>query len=300
MQLASRLMLVRPVAFGYNTETAETNAFQQHIADFDKAQIQQKAVSEFNHFVDLLQAHEINTDVFDDEPGDPLPDAVFPNNWISFHEDGVMVLYPMCARSRRKERRQQIIAYYQQAGYRVEDWTGFENKNKYLEGTGSLVLDRDHKIAYACLSPRTHKKLVKQFAKMRGYKPEIFEAYDHKNISIYHTNVMMAVGEDFAVVAGKAVRDTKKRAGIFDLLEKTGKEVINLSFEQLNHYAGNILQVKNKNGEKRIILSQNAYDSLYKIQVKKMQKYGKMIVPELDTIERLGGGSARCMVTEVF
>jgi hypothetical protein len=275
------------------------NAFQ--IAGADTA-AQEKAEREFDHFVTVLRSNGVEVTVINDTPEPHTPDSIFPNNWISFHEPDTICLYPMFAENRRHERKSTVIQQIQQtfAVTNTFDFTGYENDQLFLEGTGSMVLDRDHKIAYACLSPRTHQQVLDDFCKKMGYRPVLFTAVDGAGKPIYHTNVMMCVADRYVVICLESLPNHAEYQMVQETIGKTGKGLINISFEQMNHFAGNMLQVQNKAGEKLLIMSTQAYESLHADQIKKLESYNRILHASLKTIETNGGGSARCMMAEVF
>ena len=290
--------MIEPVNFGFNEETAVNNAFQQNTA----AAIQPEALKEFNEFVNLLRNNKIDVTVVKDTPEPNTPDSVFPNNWVSFHESGSMILYPMFAQNRRLERKPAVLEAIEKK-FKVEeliDLSEAEEKQLYLEGTGSVVLDRVNHIAYACISPRTHPQLLKEFCRLNEYTPMAFSARDNNGIAIYHTNVMMNVANEYAVICLDAITDTTERENVIGSLKISGKEIIDISFDQLHQFAGNMLQVKNTDGELLLIMSSQAYDSLATEQVAALEKYNRILHSSLETIETAGGGSARCMMAEVF
>ena len=240
--------------------------------------------------------------VVNDTPDPHTPDSIFPNNWVSFHNDGTIILYPMFAVNRRQERKPQVI---QQIGSRFDirhtvDLTTYEPQDKFLEGTGSMVLDRDKKIAYACISPRTDKTILSDFAKKMNYRPVAFTAVDEKGRAIYHTNVMMCVADKYVVICLDSIADATERAMVVEVIKESGKEIITITLEQMNHFAGNMLQVENVKGKKLLVMSSQAYMALSADQVKKLESYNQILYASLDTIETNGGGSARCMMAEVF
>jgi hypothetical protein len=291
--------MIRPVNFGFNAETAVNNAFQ--VAGQDAA-AQEKAQKEFDGFVQLLRQNGVDVTVVNDTPEPYTPDSIFPNNWISFHNDGTIILYPMFAVNRRQERKPQVI---QQIGTRFDirhtvDLTTYEPEDKFLEGTGSMVLDRDKKIAYACISPRTDKTILSDFAKKMNYRPVAFTAVDDKGRAIYHTNVMMCVADTYVVICLDSITDSLEREMVMDVIKESGKEIITITLEQMNRFAGNMLQVENVKGEKLLVMSSQAYMALSAGQVKKLESYNRILHASLDTIETNGGGSARCMMAEVF
>lgn len=301
-QTTSHIMMIRPASFGFNEETAVNNAYQHKPEGEDAAGISARAREEFDRFVAVLQAEGVDVVVLADSEKPEKPDAVFPNNWISFHRDNVVITYPMFSPKRRQERREEIIEEIEKK-FQVERRYSFEyseEDNQFLEGTGSMVLDREHQITYACLSPRTNIKALDRFCLLMGYEKVVFHALDEKGAPIYHTNVMMALGKEFAVVCLDAINDEHERKILVNKLESTGKEIIPISFEQKNAFAGNMLEVRTATGEPLIIMSDTAYRSLSKDQVTRLMTYGRILHPDIPTIERFGGGSVRCMMAEVF
>lgn len=301
-QSTCRIMMIRPVRFGFNEETAASNEFQQEsFAQQTKGTAQQTAREEFDLMIDQLQKAGLELHIFNDTDEVDRPDAVFSNNWVSFHQSGKVVLYPMMAENRRLERRADIIESL--AGdFNVEeviDLTHFEAEGKYLEGTGSMVFDRRYKIAYACLSPRTHKEVLDAFADALGYEIITFSASDEQGKPIYHTNVLMCVGDIFAVVCLEAIKDPDERLMVRSVLEETHKDVIEISLEQMRHFAGNMLMVRNGKGDKFLVMSTQAYDSLTPRQKDRLDDYALLLHTDLSVIEGNGGGSARCMMTEI-
>lgn len=303
----STIMMIRPVQFRLNEQTAVNNYYQKALEGITPENVQERALAEFDGFVQKLRDHDIEVLVVKDTAEPSTPDSIFPNNWISFHDDGVIGLYPMYAENRRLERRQDIIDDLGAFGYQITnilDLSGAEASNKFLEGTGSLILDRGNQIAYAAISERTHPDVIKDFESAFGFKVVSFVAnqnVDSKRLPIYHTNVMMALGHEFAVICLDTIDDSAERKMVVDSLENSGKEVIEISEYQKAHFAGNMLQVENKSGDRFMVMSAAAYDSLEEDQKEKILKYNKDIISSsLDTIEALGGGSARCMMAEVF
>lgn len=299
MQHTSHLLMIKPVRFGFNAETAVNNHFQIHSAD--KA-VQEKALAEFENLIALLQKHGIDVTVIEDSPEPHTPDSVFPNNWISFHDDGTVYLYPMFAVNRRLERKQQVLDAIREKYIvkQVIDLTKYEADHLFLEGTGSMVLDRENKIAYACLSPRTDINILLNFCEGIQYRAISFLAVDGTGEPIYHTNVMMCVADQYAVICLDAVKDIVERTQLRNSLAENGKEVIEISFEQMNHFAGNMLQVHNADGKKFLVMSSQAYHSLTTHQMEQIENYNAIIHADISTIELNGGGSARCMMAEVF
>ncbi|WKN29611.1 arginine deiminase-related protein [Porifericola rhodea] len=307
VQLTDTILMIRPVKFGYNAETATNNLYQKKQEEQTAESIQHKALTEFNQFVDKLQAAGLSVITIDDTISPSKPDSIFPNNWISTHDDGTIVTYPMWATSRRKERREDIIEKLQSLGYsagRRVDYARFESEEQFLEGTGSMILDREHKIAYACVSPRTHKELFAAFCEEFGYKAVLFTASqttrEGKLSEIYHTNVMMSVGENIAIICDETIRNAEERNRVLQTLKNTGKEIVSISEAQCNQFAGNMLQVRNREGKKLLVMSEQAYRSLNEAQVKQIEKHTEILYSPLYTIETNGGGSARCMMAEIF
>lgn len=299
MQTTSHLLMIKPVAFDFNVETAVNNAFQQKGSN-DNAQ--QKAEAEFDGFVQKLTAAGIDVTVVQDTAEPHTPDSIFPNNWISFHNDGSIVLYPMYAINRRAERKQHVLDAVA-AKFEVKkqiDFTSKEKDDHFLEGTGSMVLDRDKKIAYACLSPRTDKTVFEEWCSKMYYTPCSFYSVDEKGGEIYHTNVMMCVADKYVVICLDSIRDAAERDKVFDTITDSGKKIIEISYDQMNRFAGNMLQVQNKNGDPYLVMSSQAYHALAPAQVKELESYNPIIHSDLTTIETNGGGSARCMMAEVF
>lgn len=294
------LLMVRPVRFGYNAETAVNNAFQ--VAGQNQEAVQAKALAEFDHFVATLRSHEIDVVVVEDTLEPHTPDSIFPNNWISFHRNSTIILYPMFAENRRLERKETVIEAIKNR-FQIDstiDLTKNEAHNVFLEGTGSIILDRDNKIAYACISPRTDKNLFLEFCEEMGYEPVVFTAVDQKGKEIYHTNVMMCLGDKYAVICLDSIQEADERAVVTGALAQSGKVIVEISFDQMNHFAGNMLQVMNVNGEQFLVMSSQAYASLHQEQVHALESFNPIIHVPLETIESNGGGSARCMMAEIL
>lgn len=303
----STIMMVRPVRFRLNEQTAVNNYYQKALEGVTAENVQARALAEFDGFVEKLRANDVDVVVINDTPDPSTPDSIFPNNWISFHSDGTIGLYPMYAENRRLERRTDILSQLEEKGYSITaqiDLTSSEQENKFLEGTGSLIFDRANKIAYAAISERTHPDVIENFEKEFGFKVVSFTANQTvkgKRLPIYHTNVMMALGHDFAVICLDTIDDQAEKKMVVDSLERSGKEVIEISESQKAHFAGNMLQVENRSGDRFMVMSAAAHDSLDDEQKNKILNYNKDIISSsLDTIEALGGGSARCMMAEVF
>lgn len=301
-QTTDTLLMVRPAQFGFNEETAGNNAFQVNDPTLSQEEIQERAKNEFDAFVGKLRAAGVEVIVVEDNSDPFSPDAVFPNNWVTFHEDGAVITYPMFAPKRRLERREDVIEALSRDFY-IDDrlkleW--HEGQNRFLEGTGSMILDRPNQLVYACLSERTHEDLLEEFCTFTGYEKVVFHAIDAKGQPIYHTNVMMALGETFAVIALDTIADPKEKAKVLAHLHHTNKEVIEISVEQMNAFAGNMLQVHNKAGQTILVMSEQAYRSLTAAQVARIQAHTGILYSAIPTIETYGGGSARCMMAEVF
>lgn len=310
--------MVRPVAFGFNEQTAGNNAFQQS-GHNDGAQ--QKALEEFDNYVKQLEAAGVNVIVVEDTPTPHTPDSIFPNNWFSTHSaeeladeeesaagtQPTIVLYPMFAPNRREDRGKNVLArlneHYKE-GFRQIDLSGNEKENAFLEGTGSLILDRENKIAYACISPRTDEDVLDEWADSLGYDYCVFEANDANGTPIYHTNVMMCVGGKYAIVCLDAVTNIEERMTLIEVLEESGKEIFEISLEQMESFAGNMLELQGKdsNGKPKpvIVMSKTAKESLDNEQLHLLQNYATIVAPDLNCIEKNGGGSARCMIAEIF
>ncbi len=290
--------MIRPVNFAFNVETAENNAFQIKSSSED---VHVKALKEFDEFVSLLRKNNVDVTVVDDTPTPHTPDSLFPNNWVSFHHDGTLLLYPMYAPNRRAERKEQVLEkiYKRFKITNKIDLSYNEENNLFLEGTGSMVLDRENRIAFACLSPRTDRKVLDEFCKKMNYEAVVFKSVDDAGNPIYHTNVMMCVADKYVVICLDSIPAWEEKDEVITTIRKTGKEVIDISYEQLNHFAGNMLQIENNKKEKLLVMSAQAYQSLSGEQVQKLDSYNRIIHSPLTTIETNGGGSARCMMAEI-
>jgi len=301
MQSTKNILLIRPSNFDFNSETEESNAFQIKVNESEEV-IKQKAFAEFEVFASTLKSKGINVFVFDDTVLPAKPDAIFPNNWVTFHSDGTVILYPMFALNRRHERRQDIIESLKK-NFKVSnvvDLSKYEKENKFLEGTGSIVFDHDSKIAYACLSPRTDKELFIRVCDYLHYKPVYFHSHDKAGKEIYHTNVMMCIGEKFAVICLDTITDKQERENVSHSLADTGHQLIEITFEQMNHFAGNMLAIQTNDDKNILALSQSSFDSLTTNQRQEIEKFCELVPLSIKTIETIGGGSARCMIAEVF
>ena len=333
MQTTDKVLMIRPVRFSYNSQTAVNNAFQE--SGIPEELSQRQALKEFDAYVEMLRNEGIEVMVVEDTATPHTPDSIFPNNWLSLHSadeladvgSRVAVLYPMFAENRRAERRQDIIEALTGAdapsctgdalapsctgaadapscaSAALLDLTSYEKRNLFLEGTGSLILDRNEHLAYACQSPRTCEEVLEEWSSKMGYDYFLFHAEDMNGNPIYHTNVMMSVGEQLAIVCLDAITDIEERMSLIELLEESDKEIVEISLEQMNEFAGNMLQLHTvKEGELKyiMVMSARAKDSLDQDQIEAIEKYCKIVAPDLEFIERNGGGSARCMLAEIF
>lgn len=304
-QTTNTILMIRPVRFRMNEQTAVNNYFQEGI-NLENKKINQRAQQEFDAFVTLLREKGISVVVMEDIFDKDTPDSIFPNNWISFHADGTVALYPMFAQNRRKERRLDIWEILKKNRFhvrKVQDYTDAENEALYLEGTGSIVLDRENKTAYCALSERADKQLFLNFCDDFKYTPVVFTSYQtvgDQRLPIYHTNVMMCVAEDFVIVCLDSIDDIEERENLINHLLIDGKEIIPISEEQLNRFAGNMLQLKGSQDKRYLVMSSSAYNSLTSEQISRIDEHCLILHSNLETIETLGGGSARCMIAEVF
>ena len=304
-QSTNTILMIRPNNFRMNEQTAVNNYFQEDIA-LKNAQINKKAQEEFDAYIFKLKSYGVNVVVISDTDDFDTPDAVFPNNWISFHEDGTVGIYPMFAENRRLERRLEILDVLEEKGFLIEnivDYTSAEEENLFLEATGSIILDRTNRKAYCALSARADEDLFIEFCEDFEYTPVIFianQTVDNKRVPIYHTNVMMCVAETFAVICLDSIDDKNEKKNVLKHLKEDGKQVIDITEKQMHSFAGNMLQVKGANDELFLVMSKAAYDSLTQSQISKINNHCKIIYSSLETIETCGGGSARCMMAEVF
>jgi hypothetical protein len=302
-QSAADVVMIRPVLFTGNPQTSASNRFQAIPAHVPAGQAQAAASREFDGLATVLRDAGVSVHAFDDTPEPHTPDSIFPNNWVSFHADGSVVLYPMLAENRREERRNDLLeALSARLGFRIArviDLTHYERDGKFLEGTGSLVLDRAHRIAYACISPRTDLDVLGDFAQQLDYDVVAFEALDAAAAAIYHTNVLMCVGTRFAAVCSACIREDE-RAAVLDALRTTGHAIVDLSMEQLVTFAGNMLELRSTQGDRIVAMSLCALDSLSPRQRDLIREHaGPIVCAPIPTIETLGGGSVRCMLAEV-
>ena len=304
-QITNNILMIKPVAFRYNEQTATNNYYQQVFDNLSPEQTQRKALVEFNLFVKMLKDCGVNVIVYEDTKEPDTPDSIFPNNWVSFHAEGIVGIFPMWAKNRRGERRKDILdSLIKEYGFKIKeikDFTDLEKDERYLEGTGSMVIDRENRICYAVISIRTDKMAVLQFCDEFGYRPVCFMANQDVNgerKAIYHTNVMMCIADKFAVICLDTIDNEDERAYVFRILTETGKDIIEITQDQKHRFAGNMLQVM---GDKPyLVMSKSAFTSLTNQQKNAIEKHCPIIKSSLDTIEACGGGSARCMMAEVF
>ncbi len=305
-QTTNTILMIRPVNFRMNEQTAVNNYYQKVIDNLLPETVNTKAQQEFDAYVEKLKTIGVNVVVVNDTKEFDTPDSIFPNNWVSFHENGNVGLYPMFAKNRRLERREDVLIRLEEEGFTINqivDYTSAEDEEVFLEGTGSVILDRVNRKAYCALSPRADEDLFIEFCEDFEYTPVIFTANQTvkaDRMAIYHTNVMMCLGETFAVICLDSIDDKKERKNLINHLKENDKEIIDITEAQVNNFAGNMLQVKGVNDELYLIMSQAAYNSLTESQIERLEKHTKIMSSSLDTIEACGGGSARCMMAEVF
>lgn len=297
--------MIEPVAFGYNTETAANNYFMKEPGE-NALTIQAEALQEFTAMVEKLRSEGIDVVVVRDTPEPPTPDSIFPNNWVSFHEGGLAVLYPMYAPSRRNERRTSLLDYLAVAGHpfpNISSLADYEQQGLFLEGTGSMVLDRQNKVAYAALSERTDGEVFRDFCSRLSYEAVSFKASQQvgeQRLPVYHTNVVMSVAEQFAVICTDSIDDLRERTRVITRLQETGKTILEITEAQMHQFAGNMLQLRSKSGELKLVVSGSAYASLRGDQLAQLEQYNQLIVCGVPSIEKYGGGSVRCMIAEIF
>lgn len=305
-QTANTILMVHPTSFRANEQTVVNNHYQKEMNDLDQVTLQEKANQEFDAFVEKLRGVGVHVVVFEAKDGLDTPDAHFPNNWISFHENGVVGLYPMFAENRRAERREEVLFQLEDEGFKIAhimDYRDAEEEGMFLEGTGALLLDRTNRKAYCALSERADEELFIEFCEDFEFTPIIFTAnqtVDGKRRPIYHTNVMMCLGETFAVICLSSIDDKKERKNVIKHLKEDGKEIIDITEKQVNNFAGNMLQVRGKDNKRYLIMSQAAYNSLTSAQILTLKKHTEILSSSINIIEACGGGSARCMMAEVF
>ena len=306
LQTTNSILMIRPINFRMNEQTAVNNYYQKVLDNILPSSVNAKAQKEFDDYVEKLKSFGVHVVVISDEENTDTPDSIFPNNWISFHENGTVGLYPMFAKNRRLERREDILDKLEEEGFIIKtiiDYSDAEKHDVFLEGTGSLLLDRINRKAYCALSPRADENLLIEFCEDFEYTPVIFianQTVNCKREAIYHTNVMMCLAETFAVICLGSIDDKKERKNVLKHLKEDGKKVIEISEEQVDSFAGNMLQVRGKDNELFLVMSQAAHDSLTTSQIAQINNHCKIISSSLDTIEACGGGSARCMMAEVF
>lgn len=300
--LTTNILMVRPANFGYNEETAVNNAFQQKNEGESPGQIKEKALKEFDQMVATLQQNGIHVLVAEDSENPVKPDAVFPNNWVSFHENGSVITYPMFAPNRRLERREEIIRQLE-SRFRILNRYSlefYEEEGLFLEGTGSMVFDRANKLVYACLSERTDATIMDKFNVLMGTRSILFNATDRQGMPIYHTNVVMAMGHDFVVICMECIRDEDQKQNLLDSFQQTNKRVVEITLEQIENFAGNMLEVMTEDKKRILVLSKTAYDCLGEAQKTTLSQTTHLLPIAIPTIEKYGGGSVRCMMAEVF
>lgn len=301
-QITDKILMIRPANFGYNEQTAENNAFQTQNKIMSNDDVKEKAKEEFDRMVAILRDKGIHVDVVQDTESPIKPDCIFPNNWMSLHQNGSVITYPMYAPNRRIERRADIIDFLEDKYHVTKryEFEHYEEQDMFLEGTGSMIFDRDHKIVYACISERTDIRLLDKFCVLTGYRKVAFTSVDRHGDPIYHTNVMMALGTDFCVLVKDSIKDEDELISILSSLERTGKKVIDISFDQMEAYAGNMLQVKSENGKKYLVMSKSAHESLNETQREDLGSFTELLPVDIYVIETIGGGSVRCMMAENF
>ncbi|WP_339889364.1 arginine deiminase-related protein [uncultured Flavobacterium sp.] len=305
-QTTNSILMIRPVAFRMNEQTAVNNYYQKVLDGLTPENVNAKAQEEFDTFVQKLKMVGVDVTVVDDTTNPDTPDSIFPNNWVSFHENGDVALYPMFAENRRAERREDILDLLEEKGFKLNDivdYTSAEEDEIFLEGTGSLLLDRANGKAYCALSPRADEELMIEFCEDFDMGPVIFEAYqtvDGERKLIYHTNVMMCLGETFVVICSDCIDDKSERKQVLKSLKDDGKEIILITEDQVNNFAGNMLQLKGTDDKSYLVMSKSAHESLTPEQIEKLEKHATILSSSLDTIEACGGGSARCMMAEIF
>lgn len=301
MQTTNNILLIRPAKFSFNPQTAVSNTFQKKVGDSPDV-INTKASEEFELFASTLKSKGINTFIFNDTEFPLKPDAIFPNNWVSFHNDGTVILYPMNATNRQAERRPDILEKLKET-YSIKnifDYSHYEKQNRFLEGTGSIIFDHNNKIAYACISPRTDTDIFLEVCAQLKYKAIYFYAHDENGKEIYHTNVMMCIAEKYVVICLDSIVNKHEKEFVIQSLLNTKHKIIDISFSQMENFAGNMLELKTKNGKSILVMSESAFNSLTTFQKEEINKYSEIVPLNVNTIERTGGGSARCMIAEIF
>lgn len=301
MPLASTILMIRPAAFGVNEETSANNYFQSSVIT-NQEDLQAKTLIEFDQMVATLRSHHIDVVVIDDTPEPIKPSAIFPNNWLSTSPNGTVFVYPMFAPSRRAEKRDDILFFLNEKFIvnNVQDWSEYEVEGKFLEGTGSMIIDHDNRVIYACYSSRTDVSVLEKYADANGYMAIIFVVTDKEGFPVYHTNVAMALGENFAILCEEAIEEEWELIAVKQLLESTAHEMIRITRDQMHQFAGNMLQVKNKKDDKFLVMSQTAFDSLTEDQRERLSSYSTLLPIAIPAIEKAEGGSVRCMMAEIF
>lgn len=299
MQTASKILMIRPVHFTFNEQTAKNNYFQQNISVAD---LNDRALQEFDNFVETLRNNKIEVVVVQDTIDLHTPDSIYPNNWFSTHSTGELILYPMFAENRRLERKRNVLDIIAKhfSAHKVIDLTEWEDKNRFLEGTGSMILDHNNRVAYACRSERTDDIVFEEFYTKMNFEPEIFNAYDKVNRNIYHTNIMLSIGQKHAVICAESITDEGRRVQIINRLKSSNRDVIEISYEQMQNFCANIIEVRNSENKSFLIMSEKAEKSFTDKQKDILERHCKIISSPLTSIEQAGGGSARCMIAEIF
>ena len=303
-QATNSILMIRPINFGYNEETAQDNHYQ--IKELPHKNVNERAQKEFDNMVKNLRQNGVSVHVFQDDENEYTPDSIFPNNWVSFHENGDVGLYPMCAENRRMERRPEVLDFLENEGFTISnivDYSSAESENKFLEGTGSMILDRENRLAYCSISNRSNEDLFIEFCEDFEFTPIIFNSFQtvgNKRLPIYHTNVMMCVATDYVIVCLDSIDDKKQRKNVSSFIKSSGKKLIEISENQVESFAGNMLELVNDKGESILVMSKSAEDSLNENQKNIITKYSRIISSDINTIETCGGGSTRCMMAEIF
>ena len=303
-QATNSILMIRPINFGYNEETAKDNHYQ--IKELTYKNANERAQKEFDNMVKNLRQNGVSVHVFQDDENEYTPDSIFPNNWVSFHENGDVGLYPMCAENRRMERRPEVLDFLENEGFTISnivDYSSAESENKFLEGTGSMILDRENRLAYCSISNRSNEDLFIEFCEDFEFTPIIFNSFQtvgNKRLPIYHTNVMMCVATDYVIVCLDSIDDKKQRKNVSSFIKESGKKLIEISENQVESFAGNMLELVNDKGESILVMSKSAEDSLNENQKNIITKYSRIISSDINTIETCGGGSTRCMMAEIF
>ncbi len=303
-QATNSILMIRPINFGYNEETAKDNHYQ--IKELTHKNSNERAQKEFDNMVKNLRQNGVSVHVFQDDENEYTPDSIFPNNWVSFHENGDVGLYPMCAENRRMERRPEVLDFLENEGFTISnivDYSSAESENKFLEGTGSMILDRENRLAYCSISNRSNEDLFIEFCEDFEFTPIVFNSFQtvgNKRLPIYHTNVMMCVTTDYVIVCLDSIDDKKQRKNVSSFIKDSGKKLIEISENQVESFAGNMLELVNDKGESILIMSKSAEDSLNENQKNIITKYSRIISSDINTIETCGGGSTRCMMAEIF